>query len=1852
MQFINEMVAFIVPNNTNTNQPKQNNNVILNYSTNLTASTTENPMINPNFTNTQSGKTLNPTQQITVIGKGADPEVIVNNPNNISHYIRSQSTTNTSNIITKPVIQNYEILKPSDAVNDVLSQYGFTLSSNDIEKVNSLQPGQSVTVFAEVHTSLDNGGFGSTLKITNLGNGQYLIKSETPIYDPLYNNGQWISINETISIPTATVNTSTGNISTNNFNINGTITLLSSGSRNATKLATYDINESFPITYNINKNKDEIIFNISKPKVDNITLQSIDVPTITNQELQALQNGQNTNIQPGWYYDQDTDQFVKIYYQPTQTTQNIPTSSNFQNNGNITIGSVTLTPYDYDPELYLMNALQPLWNSYQNFAYQQYLQAQNGPPIQPQVITNNISYPNPTSVNTPPQQPTNIKPINTNNSSITSNTSNNSNPFSILWDNPIVNGITTIGKDIYNGIEDVYNWFTGNIGKSNMVYPYLNPNAYDAITNNIPGTTMNYLNYDWFTNPLLINNDTTNIQTNRNRLSNKQISTIMNSNIPETTNYNLGYNNPIFTSSTNNNTNQTSANTQTTANLSTTNQPQILQYSFSIPTLSYTNFVNAYQTIQNWEANNYNQYVQTLTKPTSNIPNIIISNNLNLGNNTYPASQHLQNLELWQEIENNPTYPFPGTNNPYSPFNSVPIITDTTATWSQLQYETNPNYRKKVEKIRNEVENVEWGIQTFNYFSDITSLLGLKNLSQSYQNLAQQAQIYGSPAFYQAESLGGFERAITPSLMLAPLALPLGLISTGVGAGAEAIDIGAEETASTILPRITTTSLLRIPINMGISAGENVAAGEITSYLTTGKPLSTNQVINLAEEGGIMGAFAGGLSLLGESSNTILASIGTQFQPLNFAKNLGINIGGNLLIGNALSYYTSGQPLSLNQDILSIEEAGPMTLAYSTVAGIFESPYLTNNFLRYVTKADSNKYWPIAARVIYDVGSNFIAGTTASLATQEFGVLTGAQKSINLNEALEMGLFTGGLTGFFEGGYAIRNPGEFVKSLGYYPLEESVIDADRLKLIKKGLYDVDIKGKGIVPKAYPKLGNRFYTEADFPNIKPIEYSFDISGNFELGKITAIGYKLDEYGNIIAIKDLNGQGQTYYSYKGNIETTTKGGSLSSNVVGILKAQRLQGIKDYNDYMDFIKAEQSSLEESYPEYKQLRNVPTEGIYLFRNYLSNNLGPLVENVNEGQNLLEAGVNAYFDRYANLAGSRYVSLITASNDLINRGIVPPEDIQTLLETTTKQYNNIISDLGNAKQQAFNEISTGLPNLEVTNLNGLYPYIKPEDLNIKTGKLPNPSFLNRITNRNIYLIDTENINIVPNTISNVETSENIERIGLLSYMSRDNNFGSNVQAITKRDIVRLAKLNNEEFVKSVANTLNLVRSGAITPDEAKILLENEARQYYDTLNYLKALNQQILKANNIEFKDLTWPYSLGIKPYNLNIQPKDFDLNKGFNKVLLIGDEGVIRTSMGETYKTMGEGIMGISDKYGIGTTYQVLKDNYGKSWYFEQQSGFRGLSNREAEIFNYLRGVDPNTLMEKALGKNIIGQPLSQRELQIILKSMGNSKIIAPPYGIIRPYTNYGFSIININYGTNQNAINQNNNYNMNINRIFNVNGNQLESNIIQTQYPEHLMLNEYNIQNELNTIRENLRNEIRSPNTIKSPNININPLKNYGKELYYKIQPMGIQNIQSQRNQTISKIRPLELGRELLKSRERMRSLEKAEEMETIIIPEIGLVAGEIYRLETTKPVTTTITTTKTITKQRPISPPPKEREPTPPPPFPPPTTPPKYPPVFEWPELSIIGQPISSLTPGFGRGVRSMYDIQYALSRLQW
>jgi hypothetical protein len=203
-------------------------------------------------------------------------------------------------------IQTVQLMDPSSTVNSVLNQYGYNLSYGDTERLKNLQPGQTMTAFATGNR------FGALLEVTYHGNGTYTIKSTTP----LNVNNQWVDINQTVTSPTATITYSNNNIqaiATTGYSTTGNIYLRESGTPNSTTLATYNVNVSVPVTHQITNN--EIKFSAGTPQVTT-NLQSINVPTITSQQLQ------NNNLQPGWYYNPETNEFIKLEYKTiTQPVQ-------------------------------------------------------------------------------------------------------------------------------------------------------------------------------------------------------------------------------------------------------------------------------------------------------------------------------------------------------------------------------------------------------------------------------------------------------------------------------------------------------------------------------------------------------------------------------------------------------------------------------------------------------------------------------------------------------------------------------------------------------------------------------------------------------------------------------------------------------------------------------------------------------------------------------------------------------------------------------------------------------------------------------------------------------------------------------------------------------------------------------------------------------------------------------------------------------------------------------------------------------------------------------------------------------------------------------------------------------------------------------------------------------------------------------------------------------------------------------------------------------------------------------------------------------------------------------------------
>ncbi|MFZ8800842.1 MAG: hypothetical protein ACO2ON_01530 [Candidatus Nanopusillus sp.] len=196
----------------------------------------------------------------------------------------STNPTSSTNVInqTRPTtanVQTVTLMDTSSAVGSVLSQYGYTLSHGDAERLKSLQPGQTMTVYAT------GGRYGALLGVTYHSDGTYTIRSTTP----LNVSGQWVDINKEVRVPTATITYSNGgvqNVTTTSYSTTGNIYVRESGNPNSTALAAYSVSTTVPIIYQITDR--EIRFSSSTPQVTT-SLQSVNVSTST-QEQQTNQN--------------------------------------------------------------------------------------------------------------------------------------------------------------------------------------------------------------------------------------------------------------------------------------------------------------------------------------------------------------------------------------------------------------------------------------------------------------------------------------------------------------------------------------------------------------------------------------------------------------------------------------------------------------------------------------------------------------------------------------------------------------------------------------------------------------------------------------------------------------------------------------------------------------------------------------------------------------------------------------------------------------------------------------------------------------------------------------------------------------------------------------------------------------------------------------------------------------------------------------------------------------------------------------------------------------------------------------------------------------------------------------------------------------------------------------------------------------------------------------------------------------------------------------------------------------------------------------------------------------------------
>jgi len=221
-------------------------------------------------------------------------------------------------------IQTVPLMNTPTTVSSVLSQYGYHLSYGDTERLKTLQPGQSMVVYAT------GGRHGALLEVTYHSDGTYTVRSLTP----LRVGDQWVDINQTVRTPTATIGySSSGNIqyvATTGYSTTGNVYLRESGSPNSNVLATYNVNVSVPITHQTTDTG--IRFSVGTPQVTT-TLQSINVPTSIQEQLQnrvITQSQTNNNLLFGYSSLPENNLWFGYSRVPSTNTQT--TNANNQTN--------------------------------------------------------------------------------------------------------------------------------------------------------------------------------------------------------------------------------------------------------------------------------------------------------------------------------------------------------------------------------------------------------------------------------------------------------------------------------------------------------------------------------------------------------------------------------------------------------------------------------------------------------------------------------------------------------------------------------------------------------------------------------------------------------------------------------------------------------------------------------------------------------------------------------------------------------------------------------------------------------------------------------------------------------------------------------------------------------------------------------------------------------------------------------------------------------------------------------------------------------------------------------------------------------------------------------------------------------------------------------------------------------------------------------------------------------------------------------------------------------------------------------------------------------------------------------
>jgi hypothetical protein len=634
------------------------------------------------------------------------------------------------------------------------------------------------------------------------------------------------------------------------------------------------------------------------------------------------------------------------------------------------------------------------------------------------------------------------------------------------------------------------------------------------------------------------------------------------------------------------------------------------------------------------------------------------------------------------------------------------------------------------------------GIHTFANLAEIFAKTGLKQPAEFFAQITRESLISGTPANVGANILGMVDVFGLLSLYSIPN---------------KAFTIKNIEKVTLESPKLLTQELKLYTTSANI--GKTLPTFDVTTTTTTQSFKAINPILIREETGLLTNVKNIGVSESFAKTLISNAMSGIRSDVKGYLKDVAIWTGINWAGGNIVSLAV-GQPITTVEGQLKLlGESAAAGVTFATLGRVFAST--AKPILSLWTKPDESLNWAIRKRMIYDVGTGFITGVSASYAAQGAGILMGSRNEISHTEALLSGGFIAGTTALIRGIQGLRavKTGDFhVFATDTVPYNVKTTDISSTILgDEKGT--ILYKSTNIAWYS-PRIGKRIITEKDVPNLKLKEMEFQTKGIIKMK---------DDIG-IAKIENLNIPTYEYAAYLVSRAGKNEVYGISEGIFfGIRKP--IQAENPFNYYLGQIEKIRTHLIKKYPEFEKIKNTPETGMYLFKTLTEGTYEQTVKGVNMGKTLLQANIDAYLEK------KLYEETILKAQNKIKELKLSPNEAKWELEMAKQYYNEGLEILKKYKANIENALKNDIKSL--TNkpeflefLKGLGNYIPPEKFNINPGKLPNPEGLN------IKIL--EKINIKSNK-------------GLIFKKP-------NIEMSYKDDLLSEFKINNVDFSKNIAN--------------------------------------------------------------------------------------------------------------------------------------------------------------------------------------------------------------------------------------------------------------------------------------------------------------------------------------------------------------------------------------------------------------------------------------------------------------------